>query len=417
MIAPYPITHDAPLPPSLADERTRIRLASATDTEQTVLLQLATDQALTVRVAVAMNEAASIEVNRLLASDRDARIRALLARKLAALLAALPAATRSRIGPQARVHAQVLTTLETLVADEAVRVRAAIADVVKDLPGVPRGLILTLVRDTAMLVAEPVIRLSPLLTSEDLLALIAAPPVEATLLAIAGRKQIGEPVTDALASASNAAAVAVMLANPTAAIREATLDALVARASHHAAWHAPMVRHPHLSSNAAMALSTIVAEQLLDELAARADLDQAVSTELRRRLEQKLRARADRPPQHDEYDAMAHARCLLADGQLDEPAVLAAIERSETILVGAMLAVSADLPYPAVERAITMRSAKAMVSLLWRGNFTMQLAGPAQCLLLGAAPGSVLCANPRGGFPLALEEMRWQIEYLTRMAR
>ena len=40
------------------------------------------------------------------------------------------------------------------------------------MPDAPRDLILRLARDAAMEVAEPVIRFSPLLTEDDLLALI-----------------------------------------------------------------------------------------------------------------------------------------------------------------------------------------------------------------------------------------------------
>ena len=69
--------------------------------------------------------------------------------------------------------------LAELVEDEAVRVRAAIADVVKDMPQAPRELILRLAHDSAVPVSEPVIRLSPLLTTEDLLALLARRPARA----------------------------------------------------------------------------------------------------------------------------------------------------------------------------------------------------------------------------------------------
>ena len=398
-------------PPIAGDERIRVRLGAAADTAQAVLLQLATDPAPTVRAAVAMNPAASGVINQLLAADTDARIRALLARKLASVLPALPAAARDRM------QAQALATLETMAADEAVRVRMAIADAVKDLPGLPHGLILALARDSAMQVAEPVIRLSPLLTDEDLLALIAAPPVAATLHAVAGRPGLAPAITNALAACNNADAIATMLENPTAAIHEATLDALVGRARNHVAWHAPIVRRPHLSSNAARALSLFIAEHLLDELAARADLDAATSAELRRRVGSNLAATTAQLSQPDQHQAMAQARCMYADGTLDELAVLAAVQRGEASLASALLAVAADLPYAAIDRAVTMRSSKAMVALVWRANFSMPLAVALQGLLLGTAPHAVLGAGPRGGFPLAVDEMRFQLDFLSKMGR
>ena len=355
------------------DERIRVRLGAAADTAQAVLLRLATDPAPTVRAAVAMNPAASGAVNQVLAGDGDARIRALLARKLAAILPAMPIAARDRMQAQALA--------------------------------------------TAMQVAEPVIRLSPLLSDDDLLALIAAPPVAATLNAVASRPGIAPAITQALAASDHADAITAMLENPTAAIQEATLDALVGRARAHTAWHAPIVRRPHLSSHAARALSLFVAEHLLDELAQRADLDAATSAELRRRVGSSLAAsRAPQAPT-DLHQAMAQARCMFADGALDELAVLAAVERGEAVLATALLAVATDLPYAAVDRAVTLRSPKAIVALVWKANFGMALAVALQSMLLGAAPHTLLQAAPRGGFPLAVDEMRFQLDFLAKMGR
>ena len=117
----------------------------------------------------------------MLARDDDERVRALLARKLAGLAPALSGAEQSRLQHEA------YDTLICLVEDEAVRVRAAIAEVIKQMPDVPRGLILRLARDAAVPVSEPVIRLSPLLTTADLLALVNTPPAAATAVAVARR--------------------------------------------------------------------------------------------------------------------------------------------------------------------------------------------------------------------------------------
>jgi hypothetical protein len=63
---------------------------------------------------------------------------------------------------------------------------------------------------------------------------------------------------------------------------------------------------------------------------------------------------------------------------------------------------------------VTLRSAKGVVSLVWRAGFSMRAAEPLQALLGRVPPWSVLHATPDGGFPLTTNEMRWQIEFLTR---
>ena len=67
-------------------------------------------------------------------------MRVLLARKLAALVPTLSPAD------QARLSQETWDTLKALVADETARVRAVIAEAVKELPDAPRELILRLAR-------------------------------------------------------------------------------------------------------------------------------------------------------------------------------------------------------------------------------------------------------------------------------
>ncbi|MCX7381219.1 MAG: DUF2336 domain-containing protein [Alphaproteobacteria bacterium] len=402
----------AALPAVPVDEAVRVRIGSSPQTDPTVLLSLASDPSVTVRAAVALNRAARVQVDRLLAGDSDERVRTLLARKLASLIPSLPESQRDHIG------GETLQTLERLVADEAERVRAAITEVVKDMPGAPRELILRLARDSAVSVCDPVIRLSPILTAEDLMALLTSRPSPVTAIAVARRPNLSESVTDALAATNDSEAVTALLDNQSASIREATLDALIARAGQVTAWHAPLVRRPRLTDRAARALSDIVATQLLDTLACRADLNPAVSGELRRRLAERLQSTtgAHRPEPNMEQ-AMSEAKILYAEGRLNEEALLAAVQRGEARLASAIVAVATDLPSSVVDRAATLRSAKGLVSLVWRAGFTMRSAGPLQTLLARLPPETVLRGSASGGFPLAVEEMRWQIDFLSRMGR
>jgi uncharacterized protein (DUF2336 family) len=403
------------LAPAGTSEAARVRLGAAPDTAPDVLRTLARDPSVTVRAAVAMNPAAG-EVDHLLAQDQDERIRTLLARKLATLVPNIAAAERDTL------RSQVMATLHRLVSDEAVRVRETIADVLKDMPEAPRSLVLQLAQDAAAEVHDPVIRLSPLLTSDDLLALLAAAPIHADggsiATSVASRAGLAEQVADAVAATSNTRAIAALLANSTAAIREATLDRLAAAGAPHETWHEPLVARPRLSARAARAMSDYVATHLLQTLSGRADLPPAVARDLRQRLEARLNPAPNasrRDPDIDE--AMQEARRLHADGKLDEAALLSAIQRGEARMATAILALAADFPASVVDRAATLRSAKGLISLVWKAGFTMQVAVPLQTLLARLNPGAILRPAPGGGFPLAIDEMRWQIDFLRDMGR
>ncbi len=395
-----------------ADEAARVRLAAGAGTDADVLTHLAEDPSVTVRAALALNAAAPARVNGGLVRDSDERVRILLARKLAALLPTLSAPD------QARLSRETWDTLKALVADETARVRAVIAEAVKELPDAPLELIRRLAQDTDTSVCEPIIRLSPLLATEDLVALVTMAPAAGTVLAVARRGDLEAPVSDAIAATADAAAIRALLANRSAQIREATLDALVTRSVDHPDWHEPLVRRPSLPPRAARMLSEIVATHLLAELAARADLPRALAEELRRRVATRVAPGAPEPAAPTDTSAeaaLAQAHAAAARGELVEETLLAAARRGDFRYSAALLAVAAGTSVSVVDRASSLRSAKGMVSLVWKAGFTMQVAVALQSLLARLAPDAVLTAGPGGSFPLAIEEMRWQLEFLARM--
>ena len=400
--------------PAPKDEAARVRLGAGTATKADVLIDLANDTSVTVRAALALNTAVPPQVNETLAGDNDERVRILLARKLTALVPGLSAAEH------ARLHQETWNTLKALVADEAVRVRAIIAEAVKELPDAPRGLIRQLAHDTERSVFEPVIRLSPLLTTEDLLTLVAMAPAAGTVLAVAHRAELEPAVSDAIAASADGTAIRALLANPSAQICEATLDVLVARSVNHPDWHEPLVRRPSLPPRAAHMLSELLATHLLAELATRADLAPPLAEELRRRIAVRLAPDASEPAaplDTTAEDAFAQARATAARGELVEETLLTAARRGETRYAAALLALAAGTPVSVVDRASSLRSAKGLVSLVWKAGFTMRVAVALQTLLARLAPEAVLIAGQSGGFPLAVEEMRWQLDFLGRMGR
>jgi uncharacterized protein (DUF2336 family) len=406
-------------------EAERVRQGAHAGTPAAVLRSLAVDESVTVRASLALNPATPHDVHDMLARDDDVRVRAVLAAKLAALLPGLSKAEATRR------HRQVYATLTHMVADTAGRVRAAIAETVKAMPEAPRELIVLLARDPEMSVAEPVIRLSPLLTSDDLMALLAEPPFAAAAQAVARRPDLTASVSDAIATGADTEAIRLLLTNTSAQIRETTLDALVARAAMHMQWHEPLVHHPALSAMAAHALCDIVAAQLIDVLVRRTDLDPKLAADLRARAVRRMEGAADAPadcstarpaggggtavlrapPKETtaSVEAAAHAAREQADaGTLTAEAVLRAAQRGETEAAAAILAIAAGVPRVAVHRATSLRSAKGIVSLAWQAGFSMADATALQPALL--RPG------PSDRFPLAVEEMRWQIEFLVKTA-
>lgn len=382
------------------DVPARAALAGQPGTAPELLYYLAGDSALPVRAAVAANPSAPPKVDALLAGDADARVREVLARKIGAMVPGLSS------GEAARLRERGWRTLRRLVDDTAVAVRAAVADAVADLPDAPRELILRLARDAEMPVAEPVIRLSPLLTDNDLLALVTEPAASPTLTAVARRPHLSEVVSGAVAATADVTAVAALLENESAAIRESTLDALVAGAAGTMAWQGPLVRRPALPPRAQRALAGFVTEGLLASLATRPDLDPVLLDDLRDRM-------AGRLVPSQVPSASSTVPAPVTGGGAGEAGFLQACRRGDRAGAAELLAEAANLPRAMVGQAAQLRSAKALVSLCWKAGFGLQAAAAAQVALAGLAPEARLGQTPDGGWPLAPGEMRWQLDALA----
>jgi hypothetical protein len=187
--------------------------------------------------------------------------------------------------------------------------------------------------------------------------------------------------------------------NGSAQIREATLDALVERSADHPAWHDPLVHRPALSDQSVKTLARIVADHLLEVLAARSDLDPALTADLRFRVANRMR-----------WEPAAAAAAPTV--KPTEANLLEAARQGDAARAIMMLALAADVPLPAVRRAATLRSAKGLVSLAWKAGFSMKAGYAMQVLLARLSPGTVLKPGPGNSFPLTTQEMSWQIEFI-----
>jgi len=383
----------------------RLALAADEAAPPEALYYLMADPSVAIRRAVAANPATPHQSFLPLAGDDADEVRHALATRLAVLAPGLGGAQRDRLA-----HA-AWGALARLAEDAAEDIRATIAEAVKDLPDAPREIVLALAHDVSLRVAEPVIRLSPLLTEDDLLSLVAAPPVAETLTAVARRPEISEAVADALVATGDAVAIGALLANGRAAIRESTLDALVVQAAERTAWQEPLVRRPALPPRAALALAHFVAEELLAPLIERPDLPSETAAQIRSAVVARLAAQ----PRSGETveDAAQRAELLLRARALSEPVMLRAARGGETAFVTAALAGLAGVPRRAVELAVTTRCAKSLAGLCRQAGLGAAAAEAVVGMLCPVAPEAGAGVTPA---LLGDGELKWRIDALSRAA-
>ncbi len=401
------------------DPNIRQSLAARKDLRPEVLYYLAEDDCPEVRLEIVANEMTPSKAHFLLAHDRDERVRCDLAYKIARLT---PELSREE---QHRLQQVTYEILEILARDQLVRVRQILAETLKDVASAPPSVVKRLAMDTELSVAAPVLEFSPLLTDDDILEIISCGPGQGALSAISRRPTVSAQVSDAIVDSDDIPAITRLLANPSAQIREETLDMLVEHAAKVKEWQSPLVHRSHLPVNAAKKLATFVADALLEVLQARSDLDpetlRVVALVVHRRLESK------EPEGHHEFDGMdtvcsngdpdhgralsEHVQQLDAEGRLDEGAVDEALRRGNHGFVTETLALKAGVSARLVDKVVSAHSAKGITALAWKAGFGMRFAVKLQTRFVRVGPKDIINAQNGIEYPLSEDEMEWLIEF------
>jgi uncharacterized protein (DUF2336 family) len=420
------------------DMQVRRRLAGRADVRPEILYYLAGDKAAEVRRAIAANEATPSQADLILARDQDEAVRADLAGKIARIAPHLSAADQGKLRDIA------LEVLDILARDETVRVRRIIAETLKDVAQAPADVIRRLAQDADASVAAPVLQFSPLLSEDDLVAIIesASENMQAaasggSIAAIARRAGLPLRVSDAVSASENVEAVAALLANPSAQIREETLDLLADKARPVPPWHAPFVRRPHLPRSTACKLSGFVADSLLSVLMKRPDLEPETLSEVAKVVRKRIAAgetllavedaardaqaaedpgntRLDRGLLREGGPRLAeYVQRLYAKGELNEDSLDEALSLGNSEFMSLALAYKAGVAPTVVGRIVAAHSAKGMTALAWKAGLTMRFAIKMQSRLAGVAPGDVIPAKYGTDYPLTPDEMTWLLSFFS----
>ncbi|HRE61146.1 MAG TPA: DUF2336 domain-containing protein [Micropepsaceae bacterium] len=373
------------------------------DVAPEILYYLATDPDPKIRKEIAANRGTPAQADLVLAADDSTDVRCELARKIARILPDLDP------DEERRTRELLVAALEKLARDVFPRVRAILAEELKSATNVPASVVKRLARDLETMVSAPILQYSPLLSDDDLIEIIAGAKADGALEAIARRNGLSSKVSDAVISSFDVPAVAALLVNRSAQIREEALDRLVEEAEAVETWHSGIVMRAELSVRAVRRIAGFVGASLLQTLSTRASLDaetaQHIGIRLRERLseEKALTARDE--------DAEGEVERAAKRGALDDGFVAAAAEAGSKATVICALARLNRLPSAAIERIFAARSAKAITALVWRAGLPMRVAMKIQTFLLKLTQREMVFARAGVGFPLSEDEMRWHLSY------
>lgn len=439
----------------------RCDLASRGDVRPEILYYLAGDPDPGVRRHIARNEATPRHADLMLAQDDDDRVRSDVAGKIATGSLDISEAEHGN------VYRVTMQALEILAGDQLVRVRQILSDSLKDSAGAPRHIVEKLAMDKEPTVSGPVLEHSPILTDDFLISVLNSQPVQSALMAISRRVALGQGVADAIVDTGDAEAVAELLGNESAQIREETLDRIVDQAPGQPGWHGPLVRRPGLKTDATRRLAEIVSGPLIQELKKRADIGGEAVAKIDEIIQRRLDGgelsdiadlwsgqRAPAPAESDgpedpswanskrqgeheadedagpvdpnwaeekkkadvpDSKAVKKARKLIARGNMKEKHIAEALNDGETEFVVIATASLAGVSEDVVRKAASLQNAKAIVALAWKAGLSMRLATRLQMNLAKIPPSGVLRATASDGYPISPEEMTWQLEFIAGM--
>jgi len=399
------------------DENVRLELAARPDVKPEILYFLADEASSKVRTAIAENQRTPHHADIILAKDKDANVRERLADKISRLAPELSPDDKDKVKKMA------YDTLETLAKDELTRARQILAEALQDVAGAPAPVIRKLAFDTELVVAGPILENSPVLNDEDLMEIIERGSTTGRLSFISKRKDVTEGVSEAIVATADEYAVALLLANPSAQIRETTLDRVVDEAKDVISWHAPLVSRPQISGYAAKRLAGFVAANLIRVLSIRSDLEPDVLEEVKKAVTNRIEGgESDLKDAIQLEDtetplevAMGKVQKLKDKGDLNEARVRKMVSGGKKEEVIAALAIMNEVPAVAVQKAINAKNIKGVVSICWKAELSAKTAEQIQSVVVEIGDSEIMKAES-GKYAMSDSDMEWQFEFVIDMA-
>ncbi|MEB3702679.1 DUF2336 domain-containing protein [Candidatus Bealeia paramacronuclearis] len=399
------------------EERTEI--AGQLETPPEILYFLAQDPETSVRLNVAQNSVTPIQADEILSKDPDTTVREKVAEKLFKETSDLSFLNDPR-KKEAANH-----IIENFAHDPSSKIRRLLARAVKMLSELSHKLALLLAQDPDADVSVPLLKYSPVLKSQDLKNMVRhsknAPHITP---AIAQRHEIEEIVCDEIVHQEDELAVSMLLSNIGAKLSQDAYDVITDKVQTHPDWQEPLAARGGLPETTIKRLALVISGTLLKTLVSRNHIAPSAMNDvlgvikervLSGEIENEIFDALQLTPQ-DPLSPYERAKYDYLEGSLTEEFIESALLKGEQAYVTGAIAIMARAPYEAVQKAITMQHAKALMSFIWRGGLSARLGLEVQKRMAKMTGQKVL--YPRNGteFPLTEREMLWQLELFTDLA-
>ena len=285
------------------------------------------------------------DADELLALARDKSIEG--RKRLVAVVADLLSDRETVITAQER--ALMTDILTKLIREVAAPVRRALSERLAEAGNVPHEIIVALANDEID-VAAPILLKSDALLDVELIEIVRHRSLDHQL-AVAMRRAVSEPVSDALVETGNTDVIKTLLENPNARISEATMAYLVDRSKMVDSFQEPILRRRDLSPTLAKKMYFWVSAALRQYIVETFDVDvtelddtiESVTTEAVRQIEKEGDTSESSAP-------MVLARRIAEANQVTPQLLLQTLKQGEIPLFEALLAQLSRLRLPLIRR-------------------------------------------------------------------
>lgn len=381
-------------------------LANSQGVPPEILYFLSSDKDHKVRCAVARNPDTPIQADVILSKDKEVQVRLALSEKLSQLLPDL------RPDQNEKVTEMAYEILQTLAVDQDKQVRMALANSVKSLDTVPKSIAMTLAEDPEDDVALPILEFSFLLEDHDLMGLIVGGLRQARLGALASRAELSESLSRAVVETHDKIAIPSLLKNETAEISDEAFDILLKEADSSPKWMDILAVRSAVPESTLMKVARMASGALLQKLKARSGLDESVASEIEKAIDEESAASAENKKKTDEQALEARIEKMQRDGSLKPKVVMKAVGRKDLEFVSIAMAAIAGVSAAEVRKVFSMGSAKSVLALAWRCDFSIKDAETLQRDLAGIPNNKLLVATNEGSYPLSEDELSWQSDLI-----
>lgn len=242
-------------------------------------------------------------------------------------------------GSQAEVAEQIF---RLLARDTEVKVRAALAEQIKQSGQIPRDIVMTMAKDVEE-VALPVLSCSEVLTDKDLLQIIASSQAPSKQIAISKRSTVSDTVAGALVETGNAEVVGSLMDNKGAQLGDDTLYKVVQNFAGEQGVMSAMAARAQLPPAVAEKLVAHVSGSLADALKKKYNMaGQHISEQVEKTREATTSGIIRHSMTDDELDMLT--RSLMAGKRLTPSLILATLCQGNWRFFNMALAKLAGIP-------------------------------------------------------------------------